>query len=223
MSADSSDNDEYPARGWKTLQLDTRDALLFLAKNHQHQRFDALPPRAPGHVCFITCRAAVAIWQKMKLSSEKWSSIVHLNMKSPLITKQTAQHTSHCWHKWVGRKMGWLNSYCKRLLENGSPLGSPHFLASGQITSCLPLKDYWCPSFFFDSEESGTFRKTIGINRCYRVIYCWILIIVGFPLCWKVLAKAVVPFLLIATPHRLAPAVGSTVGLGQLARRCCQI
>ena len=160
MSADSSDNDEYPARGWKTLQLDTRDALLFLAKNHQHQRFDALPPRAPGHVCFITCRAAVAIWQKMKLSSEKWSSIVHLNMKSPLITKQTAQHTSHCWHKWVGRKMGWLNSYCKRLLENGSPLGSPHFLASGQITSCLPLKDYWCPSFFFDSEESGTFRNT---------------------------------------------------------------
>ena len=30
-----------------------------------------------------------------KWKSEKWSSIVHLNMKSLLITHQTAQHTSH--------------------------------------------------------------------------------------------------------------------------------
>ena len=85
----------------------------------------------------------------MKLSSEKWSSIVHLDMKSPLITKQTAQHTSHSPQaaqisrklvlrvQGAGAKPNQQEAGCFIMTH---PVDPP-----GQITSCLPFKRLLMP------------------------------------------------------------------------------
>ena len=97
-------------------------------------------------------------------ASEKWSSIVHLDMKSPLITKQTAQHTSHSPQAGnsaqISRKL--VLGQGAQAEPNQQRVGCSIIMTHpvdppGQITSCLsPLKDYWCPSVVV--KESGTFR-----------------------------------------------------------------